>query len=172
MKKNTILLKEKIEESLMDEMGDYFEQLGTRTMAGRILGLMIAQNKPISLKVISAKLRVSKPATIVSLYMLEQLLIIRKVYVPEYPRENFYEMSHDFYDFLFHTVMKKLDSFRDIMDTILLLPDKYSDAVDFSEKDTKKTIAKLRAWKRGMDIYKEEFEISAHKIRQRIDNEQ
>ena len=110
---------EKIEQTSVDVMSNFYDKLGGKPIVGRILGLLLVQDKPISLKKISSKLEISKPAASINIKHLDDIGMVRKVFVPEFPRENFYEVTFDSVEMLYDSVLKKINMMKSSFSNIL-----------------------------------------------------
>lgn len=109
---------------ITNEFGDYFEFLGAKRLLGRIFGLLLAHNKPVSLSEIAEKLKISKPAISTTMKYGLQGEMFKKVYVHENPREYFYTMGIDFMEMMIDPGIKKMR----------MLIDRITDAKRFVEK--------------------------------------
>lgn len=99
---------ETIENHLISSMGSYIEFIGGKTLLGRIFGLLISKSKPMSLKEISERLQISKPAVSTTLNQGLHSSLFKKVYIPEYPRENFFEIGIDYMETMVEPGITKL----------------------------------------------------------------
>jgi DNA-binding transcriptional regulator GbsR (MarR family) len=104
---------EKVQDYLIDELGHYVDSLGGRVLLGRIWGLLLTSPEPVSLKEISAKLNVSKPAVSSTVNIGLQYGVFTKYYHNEYPRENFVRLKYDSLEMLVNPGRKKLENLYD-----------------------------------------------------------
>lgn len=98
-----------IQKFLIDELGDYVESLGGRNLLGRIWGLLLTSEEPVSLKEISSKLHVSKPSISSTVNIGLQFEIFRKYFNPNFPRENFIHLGYDSMGMLINPGKRKLE---------------------------------------------------------------
>ena len=106
MKKKEVL--EEVQQDLINDLGQYVESLGGKTLLGRIWGLLLTSAEPVSLKDMTNKLHVSKPAISATVNIGLQFGVFIKVYNPQYPRENFIKLNVDSMEMLIRPGMKKL----------------------------------------------------------------
>ncbi|MFP4529154.1 MAG: hypothetical protein ACLFQX_11415, partial [Candidatus Kapaibacterium sp.] len=97
-----------VQDYLMNEYGHYFESLGAKGLLGRIFGLLAAHPGPMSLKSLAVALHVSKPAVSTTVKYGLDSGIIKKVYIKEYPRENFFEIRSDLTQTMIEPGFRKL----------------------------------------------------------------
>lgn len=169
MKKSEELLNE-VENFLITEFGRYLELLGSKALLGRIWGLLITRTQPISLKEITEKLKVSKPAISTNINIAVQLGIIRKVYMPEYPRESFFKVEDDYVAMMIDPGLHKLDIFIDQCKKAIGMLE--NSGLDFkSDNKLNDLYERLLVIKKGFDILQEEYNIFAEKLIKRIKNE-
>ena len=98
---------------LVDELGHYVDSLGGRVLLGRIWGLLLTSPEPLSLKEISAILRVSKPAVSSTVNIGLQYGVFTKHYHKDYPRENFVRLKYDSLEMLVNPGRHKLANLYD-----------------------------------------------------------
>lgn len=106
-------IKRDIEMKLANEFGNYMENLGVKHLFGRIWGLLMAQNDPISLKDIAEKLEVSKPAVSTTIKIGVDLGLIQRSYNPKMPREYFFSLNVLSMDMIIDPGLKKLNIFNE-----------------------------------------------------------
>lgn len=121
-------LKEKVEDYLVNEVASYLEFVGAKAMLGRVFGLMISQTEPTSLTNIADRLKVSKPAISNTLQLGLQAGLFTKVYMPDSPREGFYQVTIDFMQMLIDPSLKKLNMLVEKMEEAkqMLIDEDYS----------------------------------------------
>lgn len=100
---------EKIQDFLINEMGNYVESLSGRALLGRIWGLLLTSPEPVSFKEMSRKLKVSKPAISSTVNIGLQYGVFKKFYNPEFPRENFMQLRYNSMEMLINPGIKKLN---------------------------------------------------------------
>lgn len=105
------------QDKMINEMTSYVEMIGGQTTLGRILGLLLVTYEPISLKQISERLNLSKPSISNSIRIGVTSGMFTKVYHPDFPREDFYEMNQDFVKAMIDPALTKLEMFIDKLDT-------------------------------------------------------
>lgn len=107
------------EESLTEGFAGYLDSIGGKPLMGRIWGLLCSRMEPVSLSEISRILRISKPAVSNTINQAVSLGLIRKVYKPEFPRENFFSSETDSIDFMFKAAETKTNLILAVMDKSL-----------------------------------------------------
>ena len=95
-------------------MGNYIESLSGKALLGRVWGLLLTSPKPVSLKEISRKLKVSKPAISSAVNIGLQYGVFKKQYNPDFPRENFMQLRYNSLDMLINPGNKKLNYLYEI----------------------------------------------------------
>lgn len=105
-------IKREVEMKLANEFGNYMENLGVKHLFGRIWGLLMAQNQPISLKDIAEKLEVSKSAVSTTIKIGLDLGLIQRSYNPKMPREYFFSLNVLAMDMIVDPGLKKLNIFN------------------------------------------------------------
>ena len=103
-----------VQDFLIDEMGNYVESLSGRVLLGRIWGLLLTSPGPVSLKEISARLKVSKPAVSSSVNTGLQYGAFKKQYNPDFPRENFLQLRYNSIEMLINPGNRKLYNLHEI----------------------------------------------------------
>jgi DNA-binding transcriptional regulator GbsR (MarR family) len=104
---------EVVQEELINDLGQYIESLGGKTLLGRIWGLLLTSPEPVSLKEMTNRLNVSKPAISATVNMGLQYGVFSKVYNPKFPRENIIKLNIDSMEMLIAPGMKKLSTLFD-----------------------------------------------------------
>ncbi len=126
-----------VQDFMIDEMGNYVESLSGRTLLGRIWGLLLTSPGPVSLKEISKKLKVSKPAVSSTVNAGLQYGAFKKQYNPDFPRENFMQLRYNSMEMLINPGNRKLQ----------LLYEKFSHSVELMEKMAVKKEKDLELYK-------------------------
>ena len=169
MKRKAEDLKNEVEKVIIDEFGNYLEQIGGKTLMGRIWGLLMTKSEPISLTEIAKYLHVSKPAVSTVINIAVQIGAFNKVYVENYPRENFYQLDIDSMAMMIDPGIQKMQLFLDKFQKAI---DLLESSKDFTEKNEKlKQLHKrLNYIKKSAEIVLEEYYIFGEKVKSRILN--
>ncbi len=160
-------LYNKVENYLVDEVGNYVEFVGGKALLGRIFGLLMIQGDPISLKDISRKLNVSKPAVSNTLNIGLQAELFKKVYNPDYPREGFYKVGVDFLEMMIDPGLKKLSLLRDKISEALKIMEE-SDIDIESDENIKSIYERTKYLCEAFEILLDEYNKFGDRIKERL----
>ena len=159
-------ITDKIEDYMVSEIGEFFEFAGSKNITGRIYGLLMSHNEPMSLKEISEKLHLSKSSVSTNIRIGVQMELFKKVYVKGQPREDFYEVANDFVDLVTRPGIKKLE----------LLTAKINGARDILEQSAseiknddklKALYKKIMYLDRSFEVFNEEYKKFAERVEAR-----
>lgn len=78
-------------ERFIERLGLFMERLGLSRTAGRVLGLLIVSEEPLSLGQLARELQVSKASVSVNARMCQQMGLVERVGIPG-ERRDYYEM--------------------------------------------------------------------------------
>ncbi len=159
---------ERAKQYLIDEMGNFVDALGGRALLGRIWGLALSSLRPLSLKEIARKLDVSKPAASSALNIGLQREVFKKIYNPDFPRENFYEMRLHSLDMIINPGTIKLYRIYTITDDALSLIEE-SEIFKENNKDVIKLHKHLSYIRKCFKIFLEEYDKFTEKVKERIE---
>lgn len=157
-----------VEDFLINEFGMYFERMGAKTLLGRIYGYLITKSDPVSLKDISDKLAISKPAISTALNSVYELGLFKKIYMPEFPRESFYKVGTDSMELMIDPGLKKLQLLIDRFDSSLNMINKHMKG-DEAPDELKGLFNRILLNKMAYEILLEEFVIFGNKVCSRMD---
>ncbi len=152
---------------ITNEFGDYFEFLGAKRLLGRIFGLLIANSKPVSLKEIAEKLKISKPAISTTIKYGMQTEMFKKVYVPENPREYFYTMGIDFMEMMIDPGLKKMQMFIDRISDVIKFVEN-SGSLNAKDADLMELYERLKYLEKAFGIVLGEYHIFGKRVRQKL----
>ena len=169
MAKKKIELKEEVEKLIIDEFGNYLEQIGGKTLMGRIWGLLITKSEPISLTEIAKNLHVSKPAVSTIINIAVQIGVFKKVYVQDYPRENFYQLDIDSMAMMIDPGIQKMQLLLDKFEKAISSMESSKELIKKNE-DLNKLYKRLNFIKKSAEIVLEEYYIFGDKVKARILN--
>lgn len=164
---NTKEIKNEIELKLATEFGNYMELLGVKHLFGRIWGLLMAQNEPISLKEIAEKLEVSKPAVSTTIKIGLELGLIQKSYNPKMPREYFFSLNMLSMDMIIDPGLKKLDMFSKKIQAALKHLQDHGEIID-TDSELKKLKETLLVLTETFKIIYDEYVIYGNRVKERI----
>lgn len=162
-------VKSGVEKLIIDEFGNYLEQIGGKTLMGRIWGLLMTKSEPISLTEIAKSLHVSKPAVSTVINIGVQIGAFNKVYCQDYPRENFYKLDLDSMAMMIDPGIQKMQLFLDNLKKAIDIMDSSKAIVD-RNKDLKKLYDRITFIHKSAEIVLEEYYIFGDKVKKRIFN--
>ncbi len=165
MEKNNDLI-EKVEDYLIEEMGHYLDSIGGKPLLGRIWGFLMIHDRPVSLKEMSKKLKVSKAALSTTLSSAILLDLLKKVYVPEHPRENFYVLKADYMESILEPGLKKINLWSQRMDKALDIFDQNKGQMN--NDAARKAYKKIQFLNDSLHIVKEEYFKFGDRIKTKI----
>jgi DNA-binding transcriptional regulator GbsR (MarR family) len=70
---------ETLEHAIVQEMAQFFEQLGASGTLGRLFGLLLVSQEPLALETLARRIGLSKPAVSVQIRQLERLRYCRRL---------------------------------------------------------------------------------------------
>jgi DNA-binding transcriptional regulator GbsR (MarR family) len=155
-----------VQEYLINEYGHYFEQLGAKALHGRIFGLLVAHEGPMSLKSIAEELHVSKPAVSTNINYGVQSGIFKKVYIKEYPRESFFELRSDLMQSMLHPGFRKLNIMADKLAKALEMIEKSENDTD--DREVEGLRKRIDFMKKSFDILLEEYQEFSERCVERL----
>ncbi|MFP4370379.1 MAG: GbsR/MarR family transcriptional regulator [Candidatus Kapaibacterium sp.] len=160
-------IKTQVEDYLANEFAQYMEMVGSKSILGRIFGLLVAQPGPMSLNQMTERLNVSKPAVSTNSNLGAQLNLFEKVYVPEFPREDFYMVKVEFLESMIDPGLQKLNTLKDKLRRAMVMMEEQNTAVKGSE-DEKMLYKRIQYLSDAFDIMLEEYHYFGDRIRQRL----
>ncbi|MEZ4647265.1 MAG: MarR family transcriptional regulator [Candidatus Eisenbacteria bacterium] len=98
-----------LEREFTQDFGEAYQHFGLPRLMGRIVGLLLQEDEPVSLDDIASRLRVSKGPVSQVIRRLHDRGLVEKVCVPG-DRRHFYEATDDIFGRAFTTHTKKLES--------------------------------------------------------------
>lgn len=167
MTKHSKELKQEVEKLIVDEFGNYLEQIGGKTLMGRIWGLLITKSEPISLTHIAKELHVSKPAVSTIINIAIQLGAFKKVYVQDFPRENFYQLDIDSMAMMIDPGIQKMKLLLDKFEKSITMMENSKKILE-KDEELKKIYKRLSFIKKSTEIVLEEYFIFGNKVKSRI----
>lgn len=162
-KQNKEQILNEFEQSLTDGFAAYLDSIGGKPLMGRIWGLLSSKTEPVSLSEISRVLKVSKPAVSNSINQAVSLGILRKIYIPEFPRENFFLSETDTVDFMLKAAEMKTGQVLAILDKALAIIDE-----SVIDDGIKKRYDKVMRTKRMFQIIKDEYLDFTGRVKQKL----
>ncbi|MDI3281012.1 MAG: ArsR family transcriptional regulator [Bacillota bacterium] len=109
---------QKAERIFIDEMDRFFRAYGANETMGRIAGLLIFADRPLSLQEVAAALGVSKAAVSIHIRALERTKFCRRL-PPGRDRKDYYVIESDFSETLFASSLQKLEEGRKVAEKAL-----------------------------------------------------
>lgn len=100
----------------IEGMGRYFENEGVPRIGGRILGLLLASEKPLSAEKMAARLRVSRASISTNIRMLTASGLVEKMSFLDH-RQTFYMVTGDVWGRAIAAGREKVQAFRSIAET-------------------------------------------------------
>ena len=94
----------------IEKMGLYYESYGLPRIGGRILGLVLIADRPVSAEEISRLLRVSRSSVSTNLRLLLSFVLLEKVAVPG-ERSDYFEVSELAWR---NTVKMRIEAYRNL----------------------------------------------------------
>ncbi|MBX3045038.1 MAG: hypothetical protein KIT33_14690 [Candidatus Kapabacteria bacterium] len=159
-----------VEDYLIGEFGNFYEQMGGKNLYGRIFGLLLSKTQPVSLKDISARLQVSKPAVSTTAQTGAYMEVFKKVYMSDFPREDFYTVSIDFLQTLIKPGVIKISMLSEkFSKACLMISENYPDYD--SNPELKDLYNRVCYIKQALLIFIEEYDKFGEKVKERISKE-
>jgi len=143
-----------IKQEFIQDFGEAYYRNGLPTLMGRIVGLLLLVNRPISLDEITKQLNVSKGPVSQVMRRLRDHHLIQRIWIPG-DRKDYYQAESDIFGNAFHNQVS-------LMKQNLALADKYksklknsndSDLDSFSER-----IEEMEQFYQLMDIHFSRFQ--------------
>ncbi len=154
--KNKDQISAELEKHMSDAMANYLDLIGGKPMLGRIWGLLLSRNEPMSLTEIAKVLGISKPAASNTINNAMTLQIFTKVYNPEFPRENFFIASPYTLEFMFKAAEKKTTILRSILEKAVSIIQN-PDGTLFDDDDIREKHKRLDNMKKIIEIISNEY---------------
>jgi len=97
----------------IEAMGAYFENEGVPRIGGRILGLLLASQGPLSAEQMASRLKVSRASISTNIRMLTASGLVEKLAFLDH-RHTFYEVTGDVWDRAITAGREKVQAFKSI----------------------------------------------------------
>lgn len=94
-------------QEFIERIGLLTEEEGFPRIAGRILGLLLVEEEPLSLDAMMEKLQVSKGSISTNVRLLERLGIIQRVSSPG-DRKDYYQLGNEPWEHIFEVARQRL----------------------------------------------------------------
>lgn len=164
MKQNFDNLRRNVEDYLITQFSDYMESAGAKVMLGRIFGLLLTSYEPLSLSEIAERLQVSKPAVSNTIKLGVHTNMFKKVYNPDFPREDFYEMKVDFLEMMLDPGFYKLEYLKSSLEKSINM----INSEDYESEEYSKFKERLDWVTTSFNIMLEEYELFSERIKKRF----
>jgi DNA-binding transcriptional regulator GbsR (MarR family) len=146
-------------EQFIERLGLYFEEFGLPRIGGRLLGLLIVAERPLSLDEIARRLLVSRASVSTNARLVLATRLVERVGIPG-DRRDYYTFSRDAWDAIIEVDLAGVTKLRDFsQDAVAGLADANDPArtrladviefMDFYAEELNATLARWRARKRG-----------------------
>jgi DNA-binding transcriptional regulator GbsR (MarR family) len=109
-----MVLNEKTQ-AFVEKMGLMFERMGSTRTAGRLMGLLLVADEPMSLTDMAETLNVSKASMSTNARMAEQIEMARRVSLPG-DRRDYYEITPRFFERMVDRRIQMIDAFINLTD--------------------------------------------------------
>lgn len=134
----------------IDAIGEYFAQFGLSAVSGRLLGLMIVADGPLTLDDMAAALAVSRASISTNIRMIKAIGFVDKVSMPR-DRRDFYRCSSDPWGAVIRTDLVSTDVLADIARRgLLAIPEGTSGAARGQVEDLLDFCEFMREEERGI----------------------
>lgn len=151
------MLPESIKTNITDEMGNLFEQFGTNSILGRIFGLLLISEDPLSLEEIAQKLSLSKASISIQIRMLEEMGYCKKLPKTS-DRKNYYILNENYLELTYLHRIKMQERYIMTVENILgklpnndlsykLIKERLSQLKSFHEMIINTTLNAINQWK-------------------------
>lgn len=146
----------------IERLGLYFEEFGLPRISGRLLGLLLISDRPLSLDEIATELRVSRGSVSTNARMLTRTKLIERVSFPG-DRRDYYDFTAGGWDALIETDVQAAETLREFaaeaLDGVASADEparpRLQAAVDFLNfyaSELQATLARWRAHTRGAAV--------------------
>ncbi len=156
----------KFEKLVMDELANIFEQQGMSPLLGRICGLLLFCDKPLSLQQVAEGLEISRAAASINIRNLVRLGLVNKL-PPGVDRRDYYLISKGFAENLLNSSLSNIGRMIFAVDECIKnLP--HPSVLDSEKAARYKEMAKrLEDFQDVLDIFQHSLESTHERIRAR-----
>jgi DNA-binding transcriptional regulator GbsR (MarR family) len=123
-------------QAFVEKLGLLFERLGSTRTAGRMMGLMLVADAPMSLADMAGSLNVSKASMSTNARLAEQLGMVQRVSLPG-DRRDYYELTPGSFEEMVARRIKAIDAF-------ILLANEGLKAIDKDNERARTRLEKMR----------------------------
>jgi DNA-binding transcriptional regulator GbsR (MarR family) len=131
----------------IEKMGLSFERLGGTRTAGRMLGLLLVAERPLSLTDMAENLHLSKASISTNARQAEQIGLIQRISIPG-DRRDYYEILPDSFESMLNIRVRAIGAFVQLT----------QEGLDAIEPGNSGARARLEAMKRFYQFFESELE--------------
>jgi DNA-binding transcriptional regulator GbsR (MarR family) len=156
------------EESMTEGFAGYLDSIGGKPLMGRIWGLLSSRTEPVSLSEISRILKISKPAVSNTINQAVSIGVIKKIYKPDFPRENFFSSETDSIDFMFKAADTKTNMILGVMDKSIKI---LTDCKGLQESDERIRVRYVKIMKTRMifELIRNEYQNFIARVKSKLE---
>ena len=140
----------------IEKMGLSFEQLGATRTAGRMTGLLLVADRPLSLTEMADLLHLSKASISTNARMIEQMGMIQRVSNPG-DRRDFYEILPGTFELLLERRIRAIGAFVHLTE----------EGLEAIEPDNRTARERLEVMKQFYEFFATELEVALQHWRDR-----
>ena len=136
----------------IQDFGEAYKRFGLPTLMGRIVGLLLYMNDPVTLDEISKQLNVSKGPVSQVMHRLRDHRLIQRIWIPG-DRKDYYQVEEDIFGNAFRNQAA-------LMKRNLDLAQKYKARLDSVERENEKAFReRIEEMRRFYDLMQKHFNI-------------
>lgn len=110
------------QQSYVEDMGLFFEQYGSQRTMGKVIGLLLIAEQPLSQEDLMRLLNLSRTSASVTVRWSEHLGLVEQVSLPG-DRKRYYRIRADMANWLARASLQKLEEFLRLLNTAERLAD-------------------------------------------------
>ena len=139
----------------IEKMGLMFERMGATRTAGRMIGLLLVADGPLSLAEMADLLQLSKASISTNARMAEQIGMVQRVSIPG-DRRDYYEVLPDSFESMLALKIQAIDGFVGLT----------KEGLDAIDADNTAAHARLETMRQFYQFFKTELKVSLDRWRE------